>query len=362
MAKRQTLRRELSLRNLFTLSFGTIIGVGWITVLGSWLSGAGAGGGLVMLLIGLCYAEVATMYPVSGGEVAYIFEMFGLEISFFAGWFLALNYIATTAFEAISVGWILSALFPGIEGPVIYSILGTDVHLVSLLIGLGIMAVITMINYRGAKSTARFQDVMTLALVLLAVVFFVAGIAWGDVSNMEPLFVEAPAGGGVLMGVLAVFATTPFWFAGFDTIPQAMGEKAEDASLRMLPKVMILSILFALLFYALVIIAATMALPRAELLALDLPAAGALEAAFGSPLMGKIVLIAGLCGLITTWNAIFFGASRVIFALGRAHMIPHQFSRVHKTFASPAAAVLFVGLIGGAMAFLGKTRSIRSSP
>ncbi len=118
-----SLHRQLKLRNLFSLSFGSIIGVGWITVLGAWMMQAGSlgtfiafiGGGFVMLIIGLCYSEVAAMYPVSGGEVAYLYEMYGVRTSFFAGWFLALNYIALTAFEAISVGWILSAMYPGIR-------------------------------------------------------------------------------------------------------------------------------------------------------------------------------------------------------------------------------------------------------
>ena len=96
----QRLSRDLKLINLFTLAFGSIIGVGWITVLGSWLTQAGAvgailafvGGGFIMLLIGLCYSEIASMYPVSGGEVAYFYEMYGIEMSFFAGWFLALNF------------------------------------------------------------------------------------------------------------------------------------------------------------------------------------------------------------------------------------------------------------------------------
>ncbi len=154
-----TLEKELKLRNFFTLSLGTIIGVGWITVLGTWLREAGSlgtvfafmGGGFFMALIGLCYAEVAAMYPVSGGEVAYAYEIFGLRTSFASGWFLALSYIATVGFEVVSVGWILSALAPGIEGPVLYRVLGDDVHLGSLVLGLGVMALITRINYRGAR-------------------------------------------------------------------------------------------------------------------------------------------------------------------------------------------------------------------
>lgn len=140
-----SLEKALKLRHFFTLCFGTIIGVGWITVLGSWLSEAGSlgavaaflGGGFLMILIGLCYTEVATMFPVSGGEVAYAYEIYGVKASFVAGWFLALSYISTVSFEIISVGWVLSYLLPDLQGPVIYVVLGDEVRLGSLLMGLG---------------------------------------------------------------------------------------------------------------------------------------------------------------------------------------------------------------------------------
>ena len=359
--QRETLKKEIKLRSLFALAFGTIIGVGWITVLGSWLSGAGAlgaliaflAGGLVILVIGLCYAEVATMYPVSGGEVAYVYEAWGIKLCFAAGWFLAFDYIATTTFEAISVGWVLSALFPGFGGPVLYTVLGQDVQLWALLVGLGIMAVITGINYRGGKSAALFQDVMTFVLLLASLIFIVVGLTGGDLANLEPAFL--PGGSGIAIGgIFAVFATTPFWYSGFDTIPQAMGEVQESARLRLLPKVIALAVALAIVFYCLVILTAAMSLPRVELLAFELPVAGALEAAFDSALLGKLVLFAGLCGLITTWNAIFFAATRVVFALGRGRMIPHQFAGVHKQHGSPYVAVLFVGIVGGIGALFGR--------
>ncbi|MFV1988567.1 MAG: APC family permease [Gemmatimonadota bacterium] len=359
--EREALEKGIKLRSLFSLSFGTIIGVGWITVMGSWLSGAGSMGaiiafvvgGLAMLVIGLCYAEMASMYPVSGGEVAYVLEAWGPRWSFAAAWFLAFAYIFGTAFEAISVEWIMSALVPGFGGPVIYSVFGQAVRLWSLLLGLAIMAVIGVINYRGGKTAAWFQDIMTVGLVLASAIFIAVGVFAGDVANLQPTFVgDTPR--AVVIGIVGVLATIPFWFAGFDTIPQAMGEVEEGTNLHLLPRVIALSIVLALVFYCLVIVAATMSLPRPELLAMELPAAAAMEAAFGSPLLGKIVLFAGLCGLITTWNALFFASTRIVFSLGRGHMIPHRFARVHDRFGSPSTAVIFVGVMGGLGALFGR--------
>src|SRR5262249_18526873 len=95
------LKRELGSFQFFTLAFGPVVGVGWAVVLGDWLRQAGplgailglASGGVVILLIGLCYAEVATMLPVSGGEVAFAYEAFGQRACFLTGWLLAFTYI-----------------------------------------------------------------------------------------------------------------------------------------------------------------------------------------------------------------------------------------------------------------------------
>lgn len=359
--EREFLRREIGLRSLFSLAFGTIIGVGWITVLGSWLAGAGslgamlafAGGGVVMLAIGLCYAELAGMYPVSGGEVAYVFEAWGTRASFAAGWLLAFAYVSLTSFEAVSLAWIASALWPGLGGPVLYSLLGSEVRLWGLALGLGIMAVITGISVRGGRASAGFQDAMTAALLLCSAVFVGFGLAGGERAYLAPCWAgDTPR--AALLGVLSVMATTPFWFAGFDTIPQAMGELREGARLRLLPRVMGLAIAGALAFYLLVILTASLSLPRDRLLALDLPVAGALEAAFQSPALGRLVLLAGLCGLVTTWNAVFFAATRLVFALGRAYMIPHAFARVHPRFGSPVNAVWFTGAAGALGALFGR--------
>lgn len=147
-----------------------------------------------------------------------------------------------------------------------------------------------------------------------------------------------------------MLATAGFWYAGFDTIPQAMEEVESGTRLRLLPRVIGASIIFALLFYCLVILATAMSLPRPQLLESELPAAAAIEAAFASPILGRVVLFAGLCGLITTWNALFFAATRIVFAMARAHMIPHRLAAVHERHGSPSAAVIFVAVMGAVVA------------
>lgn len=355
------LQKRLGRLQFFTLAFGAIIGVGWVVVLGEWLGQAGpvgailgfVGGAMAMMLVGLCYAEVATLLPVAGGEVAYTYEIFGLQVSYAVGWLLALAYISVTVFEAISVGWMAGALLPGVEGPVLYSSLGEPVRLGGLVLGVGGMALLTYLNFRGARWAASFQDALTLGLILVSLVFVSAGVGWGKVEHVAPLFREGGAT-AVWGGILSVFMTAPFWFAGFNVIPQVMEEKAPETALRSVGRILVFSIGAAGAFYCLVILAASMAYPWRALLALQLPAAGAFESAFASPLLGKLVLLAAFLGIVTTWNTVFISGSRVLFALGRARMIPWVFGRVHERFGSPAPAVLFVGVLGIVGTLLGR--------
>ena len=360
--EKASLKKELKLRQLFSLAFGTIIGVGWVTVLGKWLTQAGSlgaviaflAGGLVMIFIGLTYSEMAAMFPVSGGEVAYAYEAYGLKTSFMTGWLLSLTYIGVVVFEVISVGWVAGSLFPALEGHVLYSFLGDNVFLGSVLVGILGTLVLTFVNYRGAGMAATFQDLLVLGLLIVSAIFMAVGMMQGDTENLRPLFLEGTSTSW-WGGVLAVFATAPFWYSGFDTIPQAMGEKAEGAPLHLVSRVVVLAIVVAAVFYAGVIIATSMVLPRSELTALDLPTAGAFTAAFGSPFWGRVVLFAGLLGLLSSWNAFFFAGSRVLYALGRSRVLPAFFGYVHPKYQTPTGAILFVTLLSLIGAFLGRS-------
>jgi APA family basic amino acid/polyamine antiporter len=356
------LGKEIKARHFFSLAFGCIIGVGWIIILGEWLEQAGplgamlafAGGALLIMIIGLCYAEVASLLPAAGGAVVYAFEISGTKTSFAMGWFLALSFIATISFEAISAGWIVNTLLPGTEGEILYTVGGESVRLGSLLFGLGGMALLTFLSYKGIKSAAVFQEVLTYALILISIVFISAGIFWGKVSNLEPLFAKSGIG-PVLGGITAVFIMIPFMLSGFEVIPQTVEEKAPGTSLKLVGKVILLSIGAACVFYLLCILSASMAIPWKKIVPMELPAAGAFEAAFRSSLMAKVVLFAGLFGIITTWNTCFIVATRIIFSLGRARIISPVFGKIHPVFRSPYSAVIFVGIAGSLGTLLGRS-------
>lgn len=359
---RPELKRAIGGFGFFALAFGSMIGVGWITALGSWFEQAGpvgailafAAGGALMLVIGLCYAEVTPMLPVTGGEVAYAYKAYDASKAFVIGWFLAFGYLSVSAFEAVSVGLVLSFLFPQVDVLPLYEIAGSTVYASHLLLALVFTGLITAVNYFGVGIASRVQVGLTALFLLCAVLFVVSGIAVGDVGNLAPYFGDAALGGGGLGGVLAVFVTVPFWYVGFDTIPQAAEERREGSPLHRLGLYVVLAIIGSTAFYVAVILGAGMAGPWQGIVGEELPTAAAFASAFESPLLVRLVLVAGLIGLLTSWNGFFLAGSRVLFSLGRGHIIPASFGETHARYATPARAVLFSGLVTFLSAWLGR--------
>lgn len=360
MTDTQALTGKLRPREFFSMALGGMIGVAWIPLLGVWLGQAGSiGAGLAFLcatvlisLIALAYIRVAIQIPTSGAEVSYALHFFGRGAGFLVGWILCFIYIAVASFEAISVGWILGTLLPSIEGPVVYRVLDADVRIGSLALGFGGTALLCWLNARGAASAARTQDILTLALLVASILFIGAGLLFGDPANLKPWFAERPSGWR-WAGVLSVFVVTPLFFAGFNFAAQAIGERAPGVTPRNVGRALMLAILTTGAFYALVVLAAAMSLPREQLLSQALPAATAFRVAFDSAALGDLVLLAGLLGLVTSWNAVIFAAVRVLHRLGTAGLLIPSFGRLNPTTGAPTAAIVFTGVVSAAGALFG---------
>lgn len=349
----------------FTISWGAIVGVAWIPLLGPWLEQSGslgavlafAFGGAIIMVVAQAYVRVATAVPVSGGEVAYTLALFGKRPAFLVGWILCFIYIATAAFEAISIGLIMSWLIPGIQGPVAYEIFGAEVRVGSLALGLAMTLLLGIVHMTSSRAATGFQDAATILQVLVTIVFVVAGLLFGDVRNLQPA-IPIDDTGLRWAGIASVFAVTPLFYAGFNFAVQAIGERAPDVSVKSIGKALTLSFVAAGAFYILVIVVAAMALPREQLLASELPAAAAFHAAFGSPILGNLVLTAGLLGLLTTWNALILAAARILHRLAAAELIPFRLGHLHPTRGTPIAAIAFVtmltavGALGGSGALV----------
>ena len=115
------------------------------------------------------------------------------------------------------------------------------------------MAVImTLVNIRGVKTAAILQTALTVVIGGVGILLIVASVVTGDVSNLDGQMFVGGSTGESMRAIIKVAVTTPFFFIGFDVIPQAAEEI--NVPLKKIGKILVLSIVLAVAFYALVII------------------------------------------------------------------------------------------------------------
>jgi amino acid transporter len=148
--------------------------------------------------------------------------------------------------------------------------------------------------------------------------------------------------------------TASFWFGGFNVIPTMMEEKSSGTSYRKVGSMIVLAIAIGIVFKTGVVLSASMSMPWKELVGANIPAAAAFERAFGSVILAKLVLVTALFALLATWNAMLVCASRILFALGRAHFVPPVLGTVQVRFGSPAVAIGFSAVAAGLVTLLGR--------
>ncbi len=192
-----------------------------------------------------------------------------------------------------------------------------------------------VINILGIRTAARIQ-VLVVVVILVSGAALVAGAAVnGEAANLSRKF----AGGTA--GVLAVLVMVPFMFVGFDVIPQSAEEI--DLPFAEIGRLLLLSIGCAIAWYALIIGAVALGLSEEQRAAATLPTADAATALFGSSWAGKLLVIGGIAGILTSWNAFLIGGSRALFALARARQVPAVFGELHPRYHTPRNAILLTG-------------------
>jgi len=173
------LAKKLRLTDYFSLGWGTMVGVGWLVVMDDWLLRGGslggvlgfAIGGLLLLPIGYVYGKLVTIMPDASGEVAYTAKVFPQTVSYATGWMMMLAYFIVCPWEAVAVGRIAGYIFPALNSIELYQIDGKPVYLPHLAIGLALTLLLTVLNYRGIRLSATFQNWTTFGTLALFVVF-----------------------------------------------------------------------------------------------------------------------------------------------------------------------------------------------
>jgi len=353
--KTQRFAKVLKTPEVITLSFGAMIGWSWVLLTGVWLSEAGtlgtliafAVGGFAITLIGLTYSELAAAMPRAGGEHIYTHRALGSKWSFVCTWALLFSYLNVCLYESVALPTAVEYLLPQIRMGTLWNVLGADVDMGFVLVGaIGTIA-ITWVNYVGIRTAAIVQTIVT-GLIIFAGVVLISGAAFnGEAARAEP-WLATPA-----TGILVVLIMVPAMLVGFDVIPQSAEEI--DLPPNAIGRLLVISVCCAVLWYILITAAVGFAIPASELGVVEMATADAASTLWGSQWAGTLLVIGGIGGILTSWNAFIVGASRVMFALAESGYLPAAFMRIHPKYKTPYVGILTIGIISVFAPLFGRT-------
>ena len=347
--------KVLKTPEVIALAFGAMIGWSWVLLTGVWLTAAGTIGtliafcigGLAVTLIGLTYSELASAMPKAGGEHIYTERALGSRWSFVCTWALLFSYVNVCMFEAVALPTAVEYLYPEIRLGTLWNVLDSDVDLGFILIGIGATALVTWVNYLGIRTAALLQAVVTALIVVTGILLISGAIAFGDASNAQP-WIATP-----VSGILIVLIMVPSALIGFDVIPQSAEEI--DLPPNKIGRLLIFSVAFAMAWYILIAIAVGFGLSADALSTAKMATADAATALWSGSWAGSLLVLGGIGGILTSWNAFIVGASRVLFALAESGHLPKIFAKLHPKYKTPYIGILAIGTLTIVAPFFGRT-------
>jgi len=336
------MKRTLSTLDLTFLGIGGIIGSGVFVLTGIGAARyAGPGivlsfvaAGLLCMLVGLAYAELASLIPAAGSAYAYTFASLGEGMAFLCGWSLIIGYIVTASAVAVGFSAYFSGMMASLGMEIPKALLTTApeggiINLPAVIITL----LIGVILAHGTKESSRLNAIL-ISLTLCAIVgYIVVTTPHMDIAkNMDPFLPFGAA--GIMTGAAVVF----FSFMGFDTVATSAEEcKTPEKSL---PIGIIASVFVCLCIYAVVAFVLTATVNYADLDRAD-PVAYCLRL-IGYPGFANLVTVGILFGMITTLIVYIFGQARVFYAMSRDGFLPKAMANIHPKYGTP----YFITLVG----------------
>ena len=338
------MERTLGLWNLTAIGIGAIVGVGAFVLTG--IVAANQAGpavslsfvlaGLISASAALCYAEFASMIPVTGSAYTYSYAVLGEIFAWIIGWDLLLEYSLVVPVVAIGIAGYLNELLIAVglglpawtaSGP----FEGGVVNLFAVLLCLGIAGLLIW----GTKESARLNAAAVI-IKLAVIVFIIAlGVFFVNSDNLTPFF---PLGYlGVVTGAGVVF----FAVFGYDTLTTAAEESVNPR--RDMPRAVILSLAISLALY---ILMSTVITGMVSYTDLDTPAPASFAfREVGLPIVSSLIAVAAVAGIISVLFAFMLGAARIWFALGRDGLLPRWFSELHPRYHTPYRTTAILGVV-----------------
>lgn len=381
------LHRSLGRMELIMLGIGAIVGAGIFVITGTAASGdilstgeiirMPAGPAITLSFIvtavgccfcALCYAELASMIPISGSAYTYTYVSMGEIVAWVIGWCLLLEYTFDAA--TVSIGWagylqqilekVLHLQLPAwLTTPTMAALRGRVAsdgfpHLLGYplsinLLPMVIISLLTLLLMRGIRESTRFNNVVVVIKLAVVAIFIAVGSYYVRLENWTPYM---PYGWkGVMTGASLIF----FAYIGFDAL-STTSEEVRDPG-RDLPYGIIGSLLVCTILYIVVSAILTGMVPYSALNTPD-PVATALNRVGQGFLASSIVSVGAVVALISTMLVFLLGQPRIIFSMARDGFFPKGLAKVHPRYRTPVRATLLSGTVIVLLAGTGDLSSV----
>jgi APA family basic amino acid/polyamine antiporter len=339
------LKRTIGLFQLTMFGVGATIGTGIFIVLNTAVPKAGPGvivsfaiAGVTAALTALCYAELASMIPVSGSSYSYTYATLGEVVAYCVGWCLLLEYGVSAG--AIVVGWgqYLNEVFADLFGwrmpDAISQPPGAGGYVNVPAVVLVAMCVFLLI--RGSHESALVNTIMVCIKIAILVMFIVIGLTAFNGSNLHDF---APFG---VAGIGAAASTIFFSFIGIDAVSTA-GEEVHNPR-RTLPLAIIGALLIVSTLYVLVALVAVATQPWQKFEGQEAGLAAILRDITGSSWPALALSLGAVISLFSVTLVVLYGQTRILFAMARDGMLPEFFHKVDPRTLTPVRNTILVGL------------------
>jgi len=339
------LKRSLNLLDILFIGIGAIIGAG-IFVLAGVAAALHAGpavilsfvvAGIACGLAALCYAEFASMIPVSGSAYTYSYSTMGELVAWVIGWDLILEYAVGAI--AVSIGWsgylveLLGAA--GIHLPAAIS--GSPFAVSGAIINLPAMFIVLLLTgllVLGTKESAGINTALVAVKIIVIIIVIIVGFSFVNPKNYDPLM---PFGiGGVFGGAAIVF----FAYIGFDAA-STTAEEAKNPQ-RDLPIGIIGALVISTALYIMAAVVLTGMVPYTELNQ-SAPFAYAFTK-YHVTWATAVVSAGAIAGITSVLLVSLLAQPRIFFSLSRDGLLPKGISTVHPRFRTPYKATLITGV------------------
>lgn len=364
------LHRTLTVRDLTAFGIAAIIGAGIFSTIGK--ASFDGGPAVIFLFIftaiacgfsAICYAEFASMVPVSGSAYTYSYVAFGELVAWIIGWDLLMEYAIGNIAVAISWSDYCTTLLNGLGihipdyltmdfltamrgfeagdmASAAYQAWATAPRIGSLplimdLPALLITAVITWLVYVGIKESRTASNLMVLLKLLIILTVIAVGAFYVSPGNWDPFMPNGIT--GILKGISGVF----FAYIGFDAI-STTAEECKDPQ-RDLPRGMIYSLIICTVLYIVIALVLTGMVPYTELNVGD-PIAFVFEKVNLSMMQG-IIAVSAVIAMASVLLVFQMGQPRIWMSMSRDGLLPSIFARVHPRFKTPSFSTVLTGVM-----------------